>query len=284
MYDFEYFINKRNKTLKMFMLPAAISIVIGIVIFIATNSINGNPSAIIPFFALGVVFFGIGAGQMKKLSNEFKEKYLVELLKKNFTNVNFNASGGLTREDVRQSELLPRTDRFYSNDLITGEYLDVKFKISDLHLQEVRRNGKNTQIVTVYKGPFMEFDFNKDFMGKVQVRERGKSTLFSDYEKISMESVVFNKVFKVYATRAHAAFYILTPHLMEKLMELEKQRPGNFYFSFIEGRMYIALDNRRDNFEVGMFGKIDQSIVDTFESQLSIIKDIINEMKLNENF
>lgn len=190
--------------------------------------------------------------------------------------------GGFT-SDVFACELEESSYRFYSNDLITAEYLDVQFKMCDIHLEEVRGSGKDKSVVTVFKGPYMEFDFNKDFIGKVQVREKSKATLFSDYERIEMESVEFNKVFKVYSTVDHTTFYILTPHIMEKLIELEKENHGRFYFSFIDGKMYIALDNRKDNFELSIVRKINKS-VEIFEKQLSIIIDIIEEMKLNDKF
>jgi hypothetical protein len=129
----------------------------------------------------------------------------------------------------------------------------------------------------------MKFTFNKNFKGKLQVRERGFVTWFSKYKKVKMESMTFNKKFTTYSTEDHTAFYILTPHLMEELLEMERARRGDFYFSFIDGEMFIALDNRRDNFELPTFAKIDESIGDKFEHEFNIIKEIIDELKLNKN-
>jgi len=275
---FEQFNQKRSSVTKKIVLPGVGLLIIGGLLFL------GNITEVaIAFVIIGVIVLIIGMSQLTSLTKGFKKQYLFEVLSSNFDNVSYTGGRGASREEVKQSELLPRSDRFYSNDLINATYNGIDFMMSDIHLQEVHRNGKNTTVRTIFKGPFMKFTFNKDFVGKLQVRERGFVSWFSKYEKMKMESIAFNKTFTTYSTDDHTAFYILTPHLMEQLIELERERRGVFYFSFINGEMFIALDNRSDSFELPVFSKVDESLGDRFQSEFQIIKDIIDELKLNKN-
>jgi hypothetical protein len=275
---FEKFNQERSAIQKKFMLPGFGLVVVGVILYLL-----GLPEVAIPFGIIGVVVAAIGFSKSSNLAKALKEKYLFELLQKNFDGVSYNPNRGVTIQDVLESELLQRSDRFYSNDLIEASYNGINFTMSDIHMQEVVHRDKRTEVRTVFQGPFMKFTFNKNFKGKLQVRERGFVTWFSKYKKVKMESMTFNKKFTTYSTEDHTAFYILTPHLMEELLEMERARRGDFYFSFIDGEMFIALDNRRDNFELPTFAKIDESIGDKFEHEFNIIKEIIDELKLNKN-
>lgn len=272
---YQNFIEERRKLLKKFGIPASILIALGllVVIFDILGMI---------IVALGIVLLIVMSVVLSGKLNVFRETLLQDVLKIHFTDVTYNGASGVSRHQVSLSELLPRTDRFSSNDLIEAKYDDVNFRMSDVLLQEVRQSGKERRVVTVFQGPFMQIDFNKDFNGKLIVQEDGRINIFSQYKKVKMESIEFNKKFNTYSTHDHTAFYILTPHLMERLLRIESERRGDFFFSFINGTLYIALDNRRDNFSINMFGRIDESISQKFERELRLVKDIIDEMKLND--
>lgn len=230
---------------------------------------------------IGVAMIGLMTLFLQQKIRAFRSELLVNILNKHFEDVHFYDGKGISKRTVGLSELLPRSDRFYSNDLIEANYQGVHFKMSDVLLQEVRHNGKQTQVITIFKGPFMQINFNKDFNGKLIVKETGQLTIFSRYKSVKLESDAFNKKFHTYSTDEHSAFYILTPHMMERMLKLEQEKKGVFYFSFIDGTMYVALDNRKDYFEIPMFAKIDESISIRFERELRIITDMIEEIKLN---
>jgi len=275
---FEEFNNNRNQVAKKFMFPGLGFILLGVILYVLSLL-----EVAIVFALPGVVFIILGVVKIVRLTKDMKNKFLLELLNKHFNEVTFYPNRGASRDQVMESELLPRSDRFSSNDLIYAKYNSIDFMISDIHLQEVEHHGKNTTVRTIFRGPFMKFTFNKSFKGKLQVRERGFVNWFSKYKKIKLESIGFNKKFTTYSTEEHTAFYILTPHLMESLLELEANQKGSFYFSFVDGDMFIALDNRKDNFELPLFGKVDESIGEKFSKEFQIIKDIIDELKLNKN-
>jgi hypothetical protein len=135
--------------------------------------------------------------------------------------------------------------------------------------------------VTYFLGRIFEFTFNKSFEGSLQVLESGSIESNRKYHKIKLESVDFNKKFRTYATTELTAFYILTPEIMESILNLEKNNPGKVNLSFYGDKMYIAINNSRDTFELKLFRKIDQRVIDEYQKDLGVFKDIVSALRLN---
>ena len=76
---------------------------------------------------------------------------------------------------------------------------------------------------------------------------------------------------------------MLTPHLMEALMDFEKNNKGNISFSFIDDKLYIGINNMRDTFELQMFKPIDENLLNEFKRDLNVVKDVVHELRLNNN-
>lgn len=72
----------------------------------------------------------------------------------------------------------------------------------------------------------MIFDFNKNFKSNVQVISNDfiKRSLphIKNNKKVKLEDIEFYKMFKIYSEIEHDAFYILTPHFMEKIKNFIK--------------------------------------------------------------
>lgn len=229
----------------------------------------------------------VGYGQFSTLSKTFKNKYLRDLISKTFNNAEYYPDRGIDKNRVYATNLVKKADRYHAEDLIKGNFDGVGFETCDLKLEEkhVRHTKNGTQVyyVTYFLGRFFEFEFPKEFKSKIIVTESGLSTWFSSFKKIELESVEFNKKFKTYTLNEHDAFYVLTPHLMESLLELERSNPGTIALLFTGKKLNIAINNNRNTFEISLFRKIDMSIINELQHDLNVIKDIVLELKLNRN-
>jgi hypothetical protein len=230
--------------------------------------------------AIGITIFML---KLQQATATFKDTLMDAVLQEFFTDYSHNKRAGISLFDVMASELLAKPDRFYSNDLIQGSYQGVGFAMSDVTMQRVIQTGKTTTVQTYFRGPVMVFDFHKQTQGKLIVQQSRRGQLFSSYKTVKLESVQFNKRFFTYSTSPKLAFFILTPHFMERLQRLEEEVPGQFYFSFINSKMYVALHNNQDLFEISMFGTINEKIYDRFYHEVKIIVDLIEELRLNPN-
>jgi hypothetical protein len=241
----------------------------------------------IPAGVVGLVFLGIGFSKFSKLNNQFKLDVLGSLVHQEVEDGYYQPDEGLYESQVYQCEFIKRADRYYAEDLIRGKIDGVAFTSSDIKLQERHvehtKNGTRTRYETYFQGRLFVFQFNKDFNGYVQVLERGRPRSRRKYGKIKLESVQFNKTFKTYTTNDHTAFYVLTPHLMEALMEFEKNNRGNIGFSFIDDKLYIGINNMRDTFELQLFRPVDKRLIDEFKRDLLVVKNVVHELRLNNN-
>lgn len=241
----------------------------------------------VPIGITGIVFLAIGFSKFSTINNKFKNDVLGGLIKEEIEDGFYDPTKGLNPPSVYASEFLKRADRYHSEDFISGKIDGVSFASSDLKLEERHvqhtKNGTRTYYETYFLGRMFIFEFNKDFAGYVQVLERGWTHSNRKYNKIKLESVAFNKKFKTYTTNDHTAFYVLTPHLMEALMDFEKNNKGNISFSFIDDKLYIGINNMRDTFELQMFKPIDENLLNEFKRDLNVVKDVVHELRLNNN-
>ena len=95
-----------------------------------------------------------------------------------------------------------------------------------------------------------------------------------------MESITFNSELKVYAKDEHEAFYILTPHFMEKLLELDRKYYDKITFSFLDNKLYIAVDNRVDNFDIKAFTEVNKKFVQSYVDEFEDMKEFITMLNL----
>jgi len=278
--------NQKKKSIERQTIIGFIILGIGVIIFMALMS-SGSQAIFLGFivFAGGMILVGVSAGQFKKLSNSFKDEVLVEMFKQLLPGTKYIPNQGLNEHQVYQTEFLKRADRFYSEDYISGKVGDVEFISSDVRLEERHvqhtKNGTRVYYVPYFIGRVFHFQFNKEFDGYLQVLEAGSPLSSRRFQKVKLESIDFNKKFKTYATEEITAFYILTPDIMESIMNLERRNPGRIGLSFSGDTLYIAINNNKDTFELKMFKPIDQSLVEEFKQDLLVISDVISAMKLN---
>ena len=236
---------------------------------------------------IGFILIGISSNQKSKISKEFKTKFVPELIKDLYPNASYNPSYGLSEGHILEPGFFKRPDRFYSEDLVTATYNGIPFEMSDFDLKErhVTRNsngGTTVTYETYAKGRFMIFDFKREFNQVVKVAESKYLGLNTrGLEKVETESVDFNKKFSTYASDPVTAFYVLTPQIQLKLLELETKFKGSIFFAFMKGKFYVAICDNVSILDVNASKKITQDTIDILVSQLSVPASVINELKLD---
>lgn len=235
----------------------------------------------VPFLG-GTIFAGKNRAKIKALSNEFKHKYIPEGMKTILPDSEYFYAGGFSEDEVIRSGLLRREDRYNSEDLIVGKHQGVKFKTSDVVQKDVRSSGKSTSVVTVFQGRFYRFDFPKQFKYNLQLLQPYNYRPFSNLKRVKTESVHFNSEMKIYAQSEHEAFYILTPHFIEKLMYLDKKYNDKISFSFINNLLYIAVDSRTDTFDIKPYKQINKEIFTQYKAEIMDILNLIEDLNLEQ--
>ncbi len=235
----------------------------------------------------------------QKYRAAFKQAFVRRSLESVFTDLTYQPEYGIPYETIAATKMMYMGDRFHSEDYIHARYRNVGFEQSDVHIEEERQSTDSeghthTEYVTIFRGRWMIFDFNKQFRANVQIAQKGfpnakrkrffgkKETLF---KKVEMESETFNKSFLVYAQDEHDAFYIITPAFMERIQNLSAHNKGKLMFCFVGNHLHIAIHDNKDSFEPGsIFKRMDEEkITQKLRSEIEVITQFIDELSLDNN-
>ena len=265
-------IEKKKKMYELVTVIAGILFAISLVLLLVLQ----DPIAMIGFF-IPVPMFIISQLQFKKLSVNFKEYLIKPEIAKLVEQANYIPKEGLSKEFVYGSGVLKKEDRFHSEDYLEGMIKNRRFVSSDVHLQDVRSNGKTTTVVTVSQGRFFEIEFEKKFEHDVYIFPNflHRFSLGRGLELIDVESIIFNKKFDVFSKDQQSAFYLLKPRFIEKLIEFHNSYKRVFY-GFKDNKVYIAIDTRKDAFDLKMFKAIDEHFFKEIKLEIKLIEDLID--------
>ncbi len=165
---------------------------------------------------------------------------------------------------MQKHRLLPSWDRSKFEDRLEGKRGEVDFEFFEAHLEQKRqtssRNGTRTTWVTVFRGQCLRFDFHKAFYGHTLVtRDAGifnsLSALGGGLKRAKLESPDFEKAFEVHTTDQVEARFLLTPDVMQRLIDLENTFKGKkLRCAFDSGQLFLAMEGG-DLFEPGSMRK-----------------------------
>ena len=184
---------------------------------------------------------------------------------------------------------LSKYNRFKGEDLIKGTIDKTTMKCSEIHVED----SDDESSKTIFKGLFMVADFNKNFQGKTFVLPDKAEKLFGRLgqslqkmntkrgELIKLEDAEFEKKFVVYGTDQVEARYILTPALMQKIVQLHKKNNTKTYLSFLKSKVYIAIALDGNLFEPTKGKEVDYLAACQLFEDLSMTIGIVEDLDLN---
>lgn len=280
---------KRGKAGLITMLCGIVVIVAGFLL-LKVNS-NFKIMIILGFLALGV---GIGIFSSKhaiasKYAKNNKQPLVETLLSKWYDDARYDERGGIPVAEIMNSGLLTRRpDRYHMEDLIEGSYHGVSFRTSDAHLEEMHqytdsKGNTHTEWITFFRGRWYQFYLNRDLETTIRIKEkkRIKEMITRGLEKVEVESIDFCDKFMAYADNEHQFFYVFTPVVVEKMIELEKMHRGRFMFSIQGNLVNIGIDDNRDYLELNLKMPINEESIKAYETQINIMAAIVSEFKFD---
>ena len=260
-----------------------------------------NVSLDILFF-LGFAYLGIGAfiykWFIKDYTNEFKFKIIEPLIKEIDSNLSYVQNMYIPEQHFTRSKLFTSSpDRVSGNDYVKGKIDGIEIEFSDFHAEKRHTDSKGrTSWSTMFQGLFIVAEFNKNFKGTTVVLPDSAESTFGDFigswlqsnnfgrnELVKMDNVEFEKEFVVYGTDQIEARYILTPLLMQKLLNYKKRTGEKTFISFNRDKIYLAIDYGKDLFEPSIFHSLlKYKIAMEYVATLHLAIGIVEELKLNQ--
>ena len=282
----------------LYLKVSGIGIIVIGVILIMINVFNGGFNSLllfVPVIIIGFILIFVSSGYESRYTEAVKATFVLECLHKLFEQVQFDSTDGFQKNYIRDKELVKMGNIYHSNDLISASYKEIPFQMADILIQDESTDSEgHTQTTTLFKGQWFIFQFNKNFTGYLQLRDRenrlfrnGKPyNIFSSREntkRIEFENDEFNNVFTSYASDDHEAFYLITPHFMEKLLHLKKQMDGELLIGFIDNQLHIAHNSNRDFFEPSLWKEIGEDYINDVKEDLRVITSIVDELDLSKS-
>jgi len=237
--------------------------------------------------------------QKEKYRQSFKSGVVSEIVKLINPGWEYLYDQCMSHEAYLQSGLFPHQyDRYTGDDFVTGRIEKTDFQFSELHTEYKQvtygsKGQRQENWVTIFKGLFMHADFNKNFSGMTFVlpdtAERLLGSLGQSLQKLSsrgelvkLENSEFERLFVVYGSDQVEARYILTPAIMESMVDLHKRFDGDIYFSFVGSRVYFAKGFSSELFEPNIFRSgVNFADVKEMFDLFGMISALVQELNLN---
>jgi hypothetical protein len=192
-------------------------------------------------------------------------------------------------------------DRLTGGNRVAGKLGETPVSFSEVHAeyytQHTDKNGNTHEDWhTIFKGLFFAADFNKSFSDVTVVlpdyTERVLGSWLSGFfqkinperseQLVKLENPEFEKEFVVYGNDQIEARYIITPVLMERLLELRRKANKRIYVSFANSYIYIAIASSGNMFEPRLFRTVmDFPSIRQYFEIIQFFANVVELLQLN---
>lgn len=296
------YFNKKFKFVNMYNILLIISMILFVILLVSISFIRLEQGyevnlklLIIPGILILVIIALLKEYFTKKISNEYKIKYINNALKSEYDNFKYNPKGNLNTKILKILNWNPEGNifsyfrrRVNIKDSISGSYKNAKFNQNSLCVIEEQKkkdrfgDGEHIEKKVIFDGIITELELNKAYETIVICTD----DIFISYLKniIKTESNEFNKIFKISAVSEQDAFLYLTPKMMEKIKYLYDEILSDSFFMLInKDKLYVGQNYANDLFEPNFKKKInEEEIIKDFKGTMMYIKQVIDVLELRK--
>jgi len=224
--------------------------------------------------------------------DDFKEKVIRQIVNYLLPDVVYKPSSFVASKEYKVSGLFrQKYSHIDGDDYLQGIYKGVKFHCSELHTEyEATPQGG---LETIFKGLFFVAEPASGFYGGTYVWTKGDEQLprsmadehFRMYNLPAVSRLYtgrpeFDKQYSVYSTDVSEAAAIVTPTMMELMVNFKKQLQRDVVYSFVGGRCYVAIPITENLLEPGPDLEDREAIKEYFFTILLVLS-IINQLHLD---
>lgn len=242
----------------------------------------------LPLVLAGLIVGIIGLNKKNAFTKSVVRRLQAEINEELFPGATY-AAGGLPIKTILKPGFFAPPDRWYTKNYMSATYKGITFEESHYQLQRREEHSDShgnvhTTYVDYAVGAMYHFLYDRNFGGVLKVLEKSGFAFGSSkgLPKYETEYISFNNKFNVYASDQQLVFYILTPQLQEKVMDLESSVAGRFYMAFMDNEMFIALDGGDDTVRIPFDKPITEDSMLRVVAYMSIPAVFINLLGLSK--
>ena len=247
----------KAKGTKNGLIAGGITLVAGVVVSLIIG--GGWPGILIACMLGLIVLFSCIQSKSGELCAYYKENIISSIISYLCQEASYRPESGIAESVFMNSRLFSTSpDRYRSEDLICGKIDKTSFICSEIIAEEKRvttdsKGRRQEHWIDIFRGFFFIADFNKNFQGQTVVFRNSWFKLNLGKQRVKLENPNFEKQFDVFSTDQVEARYILTPNLMERLLELDSRFPGKITVSFRDSSVIIAIPDQTNHFETNIW-------------------------------
>jgi hypothetical protein len=239
-------------------------------------------------FVAAVIVLVVGIVGVKSFKKKVIEGLTKQVNADLFPGAVFSPKEGLPLAAIMRPGFFSEPDRYLCGNYMSATYEGIPFARAHYELQkiETHSNGKTTYTTynTYAKGTMYHFSYGRDFGQTVKVMEKQGILAFntSGLKKVDTEYIEFNRKFQTLASDETTVFYLLTPQIQEKIMELEGKFKGHFFMAFMGNELFIAVDDSDSSLSLSINKPITEESMGSVIEILAIPSVFISLLGLNK--
>ncbi|MDD6208088.1 MAG: DUF3137 domain-containing protein [Clostridiales bacterium] len=228
--------------------------------------------AVLPKFIGPVIFLFVFLYFLKKWldyrkekEQEYDEKVVKPAINQIIPGAQFIREKSMDATGLYRCGLVPSFDMDKEHGIIHYQREGRAYSFSNVDLYHVRENSKgHTENISIYRGQAYTAHYRTGISGAVRIfatkmtpviRKETTAGYLARQKtemKIETESILFNDNFDVYVTDEQSAFFVLSPYVMEQLLEM-KNRFGQVGVYVDGDDMIITLKTGRILFQKRLY-------------------------------
>lgn len=245
-----------------------------------------EPAIICGLFGFGFVIY---AALIRKYVTNFKKIIISDIASFIDSSLSFVENVEYSLSEINDTNLFSKTpDYIHVSDYFEGKIGQTQVSFCELNLS--KKSGKHSE--TIFNGLYFIADCNKDFKGKTTVRpdfaEKNLGRLGAFFQQktnsniVRLENIDFEKEFVVYSDDQIEARYLISPALMERILDFRKKTGHEISISFVNTNLHIAISYSRNLFEPKVFETIiNYGEIEQYYKDLMFFIEIVEDFNLN---
>jgi hypothetical protein len=286
----------RRKVGQVTLVATLLSVGLVVYLFVQTERVDLR----VALFPVLVAILALGAASSRvgrRVSSGYKQIVVGRIVSALGGGLTYSPTARLAKQDFLAMDVFDsRVETFVAEDEVSGRKGAVTYTITEARASRTEGSGERKRTITIFVGSIVRIDFNKNFGGHTVVVPHGETKalggifggLFGESstrrqkEQVALENADFENQFTAYSTDQQEARYILTPKLMELIMEAQARLGAGLRLCFVENSVFVMVPHIRNRFEVSLFGPkvTPDRVVGELAEVISLAEHLIEALEL----
>ncbi|MBR3058863.1 MAG: DUF3137 domain-containing protein [Clostridiales bacterium] len=280
----------------MWAIPLGMMI-LSVIMMIGSSSFDAGPFPLVlaffgSIFFIAIFYLIVYRKKLNEYRNYYKTHYVYDMVRQVIPDAVYQPEYGFPSQLISQTGLMQMGNIYKSEDYIRGTYNNVAFERSDILIQnESSDSDGNTHTTTYLRGRWMIFESNKDFEADLQIIQQGfgyarkRTSIFTKKTErrhaFKTEDAEFNRMFKCLCQNEVEAFYLLTPGLMQGLMQLAAQSDGKVMIGFVDNQLHVAINSNKDYLEPPIYHSPNDDDIMKVRNEINAVTSFVKGLNLD---